>query len=307
MDDKKFADAYKCEFDKIKASDELRSAVKNLRPQKSRRTVTPLKATIGTVAAAFMIFAAVHEYSFEPDTSGVISETVVSTPLPDVQFGVVEKPEEETEQKATESDPVRVQPETKQPAITPKTEANTQTVLQPEPVQEKDVNQVRLPVPTSMPQPEQTEAVAVAMALDEPEDANTENGQSTFSRITRTGGEDAVSSVQTWTLDKYYDYLGENVSAKINGSYIGSQSMEFEVGSDGVLLDDKAVLDFATDSGASVQVTVSKQVLFDSSLSGTITETETGYDAYKVSGDIYYNIQVVGMSEDEAVSLINGI
>ena len=91
MEDKEFRELYKKEFDGICASDGLKSAVKNLGPQKPRKVVTPFKATIGTVAAAIMIFAAVNDYSFEKDTSGVISETVVSTPLPKAEFVIVEK------------------------------------------------------------------------------------------------------------------------------------------------------------------------------------------------------------------------
>ena len=36
-------------------NDELKSAVMNIKPQKTRRVITPLKATIGTAAAAIMI------------------------------------------------------------------------------------------------------------------------------------------------------------------------------------------------------------------------------------------------------------
>ena len=81
---------YKMAFDNIYASNDLRRRVLDAKPSKHKiHIITPLKATIGTVAAAVMIFAAVHEYGLENNTSGVISETVVSTQLPRTQFVAV--------------------------------------------------------------------------------------------------------------------------------------------------------------------------------------------------------------------------
>ena len=80
MEDKQFINEYKRAFDNVHASDRLRNAVIDAKPRKKRaHVITPFKATLGTVAAAIMIFAAVNEYRFEPDTNGVISETVVET------------------------------------------------------------------------------------------------------------------------------------------------------------------------------------------------------------------------------------
>ncbi|MDD6564858.1 MAG: hypothetical protein PUF08_07235 [Clostridiales bacterium] len=90
MEEKEFKSQYKKDFDGILASESLRNSVKNLTPRRQRHTVTPFKATIGTVAAAVMIFAAVHEYKFEQKSDGVISETVVTTPIPEAQFGTAE-------------------------------------------------------------------------------------------------------------------------------------------------------------------------------------------------------------------------
>ena len=101
MDEKKLISEYKAVFDDIHASDSLREAVRDIKPSRRKiHVITPFKAAIGTVAAAVMIFAAVHEYGFEQKSDGVISETVVTTPIPEAQFGTVEpSPKEQPSEK----------------------------------------------------------------------------------------------------------------------------------------------------------------------------------------------------------------
>lgn len=277
LEDKEFKALYKKDFDSICASNELKNAVKNLKPQKPRRVVTPFKAALGTVAAAVMIFAAVHDYSFEKDTSGVISETVVSTELPEAQFEIVEKEQSKpyatanATQKPKAVNAVTVTPApTKMPVVTP---AATQGVAEPE-----------------------NNETAGVMSLRDNEPS-----------LGRAGGEYIPPSVEMWTVEQYYAYLGTNVSQKIAGRYTGAQTLEFEVGSDGVPLDDTAVLNFTANSGASIRATVSKHVLFDAALSGTVTDAGNGYNAYKVSGGVYYNIYATNTTRDEVIALINNL
>lgn len=105
MEDKQFINEYKRAFDNVHASDRLRNAVIDAKPRKKRaHVITPFKATLGTVAAAIMIFAAVNEYRFEPDTNGVISETVVETQMPKAEFSAV-KTEEPVSIKAPVNKP----------------------------------------------------------------------------------------------------------------------------------------------------------------------------------------------------------
>lgn len=295
MEDKEFKAQYKKEFDNIHASDELKNAVKNLNPKRTRRGVTPFKATIGTVAAAIMIFAAVHEYNFNTDTSGVISETVVSTHMPEAQFEIVEKGKTDMvpdngEDKATTTQKPK-------PADEPTATAESVPQLIPAPVTTQMPAQYFTPAPVSEPDVKTANEDAGIMPMDE-------DGPSPRS----LGGEAyALPRVRMWTVEQYYEYLGVNVSNKITGKYTGAQSFEFEVGSDGVPLDDTAVLNFLTNSGASVRVNVSKHVLFDASLSGTVTEAGGGYNAYKVSNGVYYNIYVTNTTQDEVVSIVNSL
>ena len=277
MNDNEFRKLYKKEFDGICASDELKSAVKNLKPQKPRRVVTPFKATVGTVAAAVMIFAAVSDYSFEKDTSGVISETVVSTPLPKAEFVIVEK---------------KTAPK---PTGMPKA---TQVPIKP------DKTVTATPAPeTKETQTAQTQSPEVSQA---DEGIMPLNAGGAASRMT-AAEEYMLPTVEKWTLGQYYEYLGVNVSGKIQGQYTGSDMFEFEIGSDGIPLDDTAVLNFVTADGTTLRITVSKHVLFDSSVSGVVTEAGNGYNAYKISGGVYYNIYAVNTTKDAVIKIISSI
>lgn len=277
MEDKEFREQYKKEFDAICASDGLKSAVKNLKPQKPRKVVTPFKATIGTVAAAIMIFAAVSDYSFEKDTSGVISEKVVSTPLPETEFVIVEK---KPEGKTTES-----------PQTTQKPVKANEAVIPP------SVN-VAEDLKTAQTQsPEINEADTGIMPLNEDGPAPRMIG----------GDEYVAPTVGKWTLEQYYEYLGVNISQKIPGQYTGSDTFEFEIGTDGIPLDDTAVLNFITANGTTLRVTVSKHVLFDSAVSGTVSEAGNGYNAYKISGGVYYNVYALNTTKAEVEQIINSI
>lgn len=277
MEDKEFREQYKKEFDAICASDGLKSAVKNLKPQKPRNVVTPFKATIGTVAAAIMIFAAVSDYSFEKDTSGVISEKVVSTPLPETEFVIVEK---KPEGKTTES-----------PQTTQKPVKANEAVIPP------SVNVAEDSKTVQTQSPEINEADTGIMPLNEDGPAPRMIG----------GDEYVAPTVGKWTLEQYYEYLGVNISQKIPGQYTGSDTFEFEIGTDGIPLDDTAVLNFITANGTTLRVTVSKHVLFDSAVSGTVSEAGNGYNAYKISGGVYYNIYAVNTTKDALTQIISSL
>lgn len=75
-----FEQEYKNAMNDVHASEDLRNRIMNIKPQK--RTVTPLRTTLLSVAAAVAIMVVAHDYDFTPDTSGVINEAVVSTQVP---------------------------------------------------------------------------------------------------------------------------------------------------------------------------------------------------------------------------------
>ncbi len=107
-----FEQEYRNAMSDIHASDELRNKVLNMKPAK--RTVTPFKTTLVSVAAAVMILVVANDYDFTPNTDGVINETVVSTQVPETEFHAVVT---ETPEKT-----VYVKPKTD----TPKTEGVVQ-------------------------------------------------------------------------------------------------------------------------------------------------------------------------------------
>lgn len=300
MEDKEFREQYKKEFDSVCASDELRNAVMNLKPQKPRRVLTPFKATIGTVAAAIMIFAAVHDYNFKTDTSGVISEKVVSTPLPYAQFEIVEKKKPTSESTDANDTPNSA------PTQGPKSASETTVTPTQAPAATKAPQSTAKPVeaqPTAVMSEPTSEAAEATAGEDSGIAPFSAGGPSPRSG----GGGYTPPTIEMWSVDRYYEYLGTNVSQKISGRYTGAQSMEFEIGSDGLPLDDIAVLNFATNSGASVRVTVSKHTIFDSALSGTVSEAGGGYNGYKINNGVYYNIFVTNSTYNEVVSIVNSL
>lgn len=274
MDNKDFVNEYKREFDNIKASEELRSAVMDLKPQPQKRVITPFKATIGTVAAAIMIFAAVHEYRFEPDTSGVISETVASTQLPDAEFAIVEKKTSTQAPEQVKGTTVTQSPKnTVVPTAQPTEVAVTQTPLEPT-----------------------DEAMSVALAMQD------------GSVSPRIGGESkSTPMVEMWSIEDYYNYLGVNISSRTGAKYTGTQQIEMHVADDNIPIDDTVALPYITSTGASLRITVSKAALFDSSLSGTIISTDNGFNAYKVSDGIYYNVYATNTTQEEVDSVIDAL
>lgn len=290
MDDKDFAEEYRREFDKIHASEQLRTAVKNVKPRRIGRQVTPLKAAIGTVAAAFLIFAAVHDYSFENDTSGVISETVASTQIPEARF-------EETAERDEISDesvlPVQNEESGEKKTVNvPRNEVNKSESKQRgniERTQTVTSDEYTVSEPAHVTDSTETHEPSVLSA----------DGVSRM-----TGAQEYVPVPVRWTLEEYYEYLGADVSEKTGVEYIGQTEFEFEMGSDGLPVDDTVVLKFSV-YGGKIGITVSKYVLFDEGLNGTMTENDSGFNAYKISGGIYFIIHSDGIEKEAFSDLIN--
>ncbi|MCH5212441.1 MAG: hypothetical protein J1G06_05470 [Oscillospiraceae bacterium] len=96
MDERDFIKEYKEMFDGIEARKELKDKI--LRQKPKRNKFRPIAAAIATTAAAVVIFAAVHDYDFKHDDSGVISTVTVSETEPPEQRKQTEQaPKVETE------------------------------------------------------------------------------------------------------------------------------------------------------------------------------------------------------------------
>lgn len=100
MDEREFKNEYKRVFDDIHASAELLEKIKT--QKQTKRNLKPYIAAAASAAAAFMIFAAVHDYDFNSNDDGVINETRISeTEKPTA----TEKAKSQTEQeKSVEKD-----------------------------------------------------------------------------------------------------------------------------------------------------------------------------------------------------------
>lgn len=266
-----FGREYKKTFDNIHAGDDLRKRVKELRPQK--RAVTPFKATLGTIAAAVMIFAVVHDYTFDRDTTGVIYEVATSVPTiaENTEFAPVK-----TEAVAT---PI------------PKTKAATNTV-KPATVTKSPQAPTVQNVPDTKPEPmteaDNTDIPVAASYIDDRVKSPTE--------------------ISVWSLSEYISYIGKDFVSAITGSfdaqYTGPDELDFELDKDGVPYDDIAVFTFNTAHGGHIRLTVSKSALFENALSGTTAEAGSGFNAYALCGDVYYSIYTTGMTQEETDTVI---
>ena len=277
MNDTELKQAYKEMFDDVHASDELRGRVLDLKHRK--RVITPFKATIGTIAAAVMIFAAVNEYGFEQNTEGVINQTAVSTQMPQAEIMAVKPETTRAPQKAKA---------TKAPAVAKKVYVEAATVA-PE----------STPVTEAQPAVAQSD-ISIASHTDENEQASY-GGRAIV-------GNDTDNTVENWEISRYYNYIGANIGTLINASYTGPETLEFTVGADGVPTDDMAVLTYLCPNGGTVRVTVSRSAFFDAQLSGSVQEAGNGCIGYKVSaGGVYYQVYTTEMSVDETQGLISSL
>lgn len=285
MEENKLEKEYREIFDNVNASDNLREKVLNLKPQK--RAVTPFKAVIGSVAAAVMVFCAVHEYTFEPDTDGVISETAVSTQIPKSEIAPAVTTKETTKKTTKE-----VAPKTKTTAKP----VQSEQVSVPVAVSEETEKAVEAPKTTSSTENEKI------MAYSEDTDSEAKvlprsggGGVQTYATIGDT--------TEVWEINRYFDYIGTDITSKINGSYTGPEAFEFEMSEDGVPLDDTTVFTFICKNGGTVRITVSKHSLFDNDKNNVITVAGSGYNGYKISNGVYYMVYTTGLTERETSAI----
>ncbi len=289
MDDKELRREYIDTYDKICASDDLRKKVLSQKLQK--RTVTPLKATIGTVAAAIMIFAAVHDYSFRENTDGVISETTVTTQVPYAEFKSAQKDTtDETDTQVLQK---------------PQKTKDTSSVV-PKTTTDKPKDNTIAVAETNTQSPQISEAETAAPVDTEPQLSVAAYGLDGPS--TRNGGATAVSpTTEMWEINRYYNYIGTDITSRIGGKYTGPETLEFEVGADGVPLDDTAVLTFLCNNSGHLRVTVSKSTLFDASLNGSVAAAGNGYNAYKIQNGVYYLVYATDLTQSDVTAIINSL
>lgn len=303
MNEAELKQKYKAEYDGIHASDELRKRV--LAAKAPARSVSPLKATIGTIAATFMIFAAVHEYDFNKNADGVISETTVATETPYAEFKPVETEQTETVAESTakaKSDTAEnVKSTTKETAKPKKDKASEMAAPTKAPAKVQAASQNK-EQPQNAAEGKNAEADDTETVQVHSEIQHEPEVQAITPRT--VGGETPVSEVEVWNLNEYYSYIGSNIAAAIGGAYVGSGNIELEIGENGTPLDDTAVLPFSY-NGGQISITVSKNPLFAEGQNGTLTNSGSGYNAYKLKNGVYYIVYAA--SEEDVKAAVNSL
>lgn len=277
MDNSDFEREYKRTFDNIHAGDKLKEDIINMK--KPKRSITPFKATIGTVAAAIMIFAAVNEYNFEQEPDGVISETAVSTAAPatdtDAKFEAMATPVPASEEKTVK------------------------------PVQKKAMVTVSDAIPSVAPMPVKDDVSSVA-SKSSTEETPTEEVLPDNEGIAVSAwrmSTDVESTVNTMTVSEYYEYIGKDLTATVNAvipvRYTGADEFATD--------DDIAVFTFDGVEGGDITLKVSKSAFFNSSLDGDITGENEIYDAYKISNGVNYEMHSQEISKDKVTEIVDSL
>ncbi len=145
--------------------------------------------------------------------------------------------------------------------------------------------------------------------------------------ISEYGAEPAEGGYESaeWSLDDYYDYLGENVGAKLSlppdFTYIGGDSMSVSLDSNGVPSLDSMIFPYEGSDGRSVTVMTSKNTLSaqarlederykKSDINGSaavVIGGEGGYKCYMAENGVSYIVTARGVSEDELSDILISI
>ncbi len=272
-----FEKEYREAFDEIHASDSLRDKVLN--QKKTRLTIKPFKATLVTVAAAVMIFAVVHDYSFQNNGDGIIEETHTksqTTPIPDGEFSAGESAHKNETKDVTETVKTTVAP--KKATEVKYEDADTLTVTEPE----------SAPVTIDTPQEE------VSVASETP-----------VGYVRTAGG----SVGQEWSVNEYFTYIGKNVDMCVasvtEAVRMSDDVVSVEVDADKIVVSDIQSFDYAIGESGSASIRTSKTAIFDASLSGIVNVLGNGISAYKVSEGVYYDVFATNVEEDTVRAIIN--
>lgn len=124
-------------------------------------------------------------------------------------------------------------------------------------------------------------------------------------------------SVEQWDNDRYFDYIGTDITANIekktNFRYSGAQSRYFNTDSGGNPVNDEAMFVFEADGGKYINITVTKNTAqaseyltvseFESSdIAGTkavVFDNGDSYTAYMIYNGISYTVDAASVTETE--------
>lgn len=324
-----FKDIYKAANDDIKASDELLEAV--LSTKRRRRRVPPVLkySSAAAACAAIAVCLAVSPSVVERDDSGVIyEETASPTATPAAENGsfTIACSSDAPAQTASAADSAA------------KERTAVKSEEKSEPIKEIKAADVKTEA--------QTEAVTEMSSIKAGEDMS-DIAQKKVNTNIRTvvlhvnsydyggdnmdGGEyddyavgSAYETVE-WTMDDYFEYLGENVMEKLSlppdFTYIGDTEMTVSVDENGVPSQDSRIFPYEGDNGRYVSVITSKDTLTSrsylederyvkSDIEGNDAVVIGGgeeYKSYMISNDVSHIITSDGVTEDELADMLVSI
>lgn len=135
-----------------------------------------------------------------------------------------------------------------------------------------------------------------------------------YDETTISGG---VYTPTLWTMGDYFEYLGEDVMAKISlpsdFSYIGDDKIEVSLDENGKPMQDSVIFPYSGNDGRYVTVMTSKQTLTaetylederyaKSDINGNaavVIGGEESYKSYMMNGEVSYTVTSDGITEDE--------
>ncbi len=311
MDEREIKEEYKRVFDNIRASDELRNRI-ILQKKPPKRNFMPIIATVSSIAAAVVMFAAVKDYDFKTDGSGVISESVSETTSAPVEYAL-----QKTEQYTAEptENPYQYREPVKQPAPTarpaPKRSVSvSDTVSVVSPPTEAPVEVVTeapTAVVTEMPTTE-PQALAggvkvrlgykgVLLNINSPSIMPKDYAAAAAELYT---ADESEYTVEEWDNDRYFNYIGTDIINGVEYSgdliYTGGASSSFTVDSNGLPLNDTRIFTFSGNNGRFAQIVTSRDLTYANAVisdDGIVLSDINGTNAAVFAQDSEYSIYMI--------------
>lgn len=306
-----FRDVYKAANDDIKASDELLEAVLL---GKRKRVPSVLKySSVAAACAAIAVCLSVSPSVVEKDES-------VSTPAPTMENGSF------TASRSSDAVSETAAPlaENKKEQSAVKSDVKAEAVS--EPVRESGAAKMRdMAAVESLPETAEetvnTDIKTVVLHVN----SYAYGGGGMDEGVYDDCAAGAVYETVEWTMDDYFEYLGENVFDKIllpsDFSYVGDTEMTVSLDENGIPAQDSRIFPYEGENGRYVSVITSKDTLtarsyledaryVKSDIEGNDAVVIGGdgeYKSYMISNNVSHIITSDGVTEDELADMLVSI
>lgn len=354
LNEKELKEEYKRLFDDIHASPDLYDRI--MKKETSHSAFKPMLCGLSAVAAALVIFAAVHDYDFSPNTDGIISETAVQTDtsgqsedtsateqheIGDDKFvpshvPATDNANEQTAKKtskpphsaksASHTEDARSSQTSERiaPPDTPKTETVQPPVSSPAAISDQDnISADTTAVQEKSVSQKRTVRRKELFSVNPMSTKPTADPQS--AAAVYSAGAKNAPVMEEWDNNRYFDYIGTDILNDVVYSedleYIGESTRYFEIGSNGVPVDDTASFDFIGNDERFVQITTTKDLTYCTSvisdtnvalsnINGTeaaVFADNNDYSAFMIHGDTSYLLNTTAITEEEICNMLTSI